>query len=1030
MTFPDLMRTSLKTYILCSVAFWTLLVSLFGLWSWWHSKQEMSDLAAVVARESLDKDILYRHWASGHGGVYVPASRETPPNPHLAHLPERDVTTPSGRVLTLLNPAYMTRQVHDLARELYGVRGRIVSLNPLRAENIPDPWEKEALEYIAQGEKEYVSVAQVGGAAHLRVMRVVYTEKECLKCHGEQGYQEGDIRGGVAVSVPMAPYTAMLTRHAGVIIFSHAVVWLAGMGGLLFAGLHLSRQLRTVRQLEEVRRQNEERLYLTQFSVDSAKDCIFWIDESARFCFVNNAVCQRLGYSREELLAMRIFDIDPCFTPEQWSERWQELLTHKALTLETTHRTRQGEIFPVEVVANLVEHGGTLYNCVFARDISERRQAEAALQESESRLRKTQDMAKIGAWELDFVSNRMIWSEQVHGIFEIVSGESAASYDAFLGMVHPEDRVLVGQAYNDALSTGNPCEIVHRLLMPDGRVKYVQERCEIFRDPEGRPVRSVGMLQDISELKRAEQAFLQAGQEWMAAMDVSDDVIYLLDLGRRVVRANRKFYLVTGTTPETVIGRHVVDVVHPEGKTSPCPMCRAQEERRDLRMIMESDHPDNYFGGVPLEITVQVVRDQKEDPLSFLVILRDLTLSRKEMEERLRLEKQLQQAQKMEAIGTLAGGIAHDFNNILTPILAYTEMALETVAKESRTAADLHEVLTAAGRAKDLVRQILAFSRQGEQEMQLQKIQFIIKEALKLLRASIPSSIEIRQEIDPECGPVLADPTNVLQIIMNLCTNAYHAMRETGGILRMTLSQVELGPHDLISKVALAPGPYARLEVSDTGHGIDRKTMERIFDPYFSTKDAGEGTGLGLAVAHGIVKSLRGEISVYSEPGQGTTFYVYLPVLTTEILETAEEKEFAPLPRGNEMVLVVDDEEMVAAMEEKLLTGLGYRVAVYADPAEALAAFRSRPQDFDLIVSDMTMPGLNGCQLSREILALRPEIPVVICTGFSELLSAETIKEAGARKVLMKPLLVRDFAHAIREVLDAESERAPRKEVV
>jgi PAS domain S-box-containing protein len=535
----------------------------------------------------------------------------------------------------------------------------------------------------------------------------------------------------------------------------------------------------------------------------------------------------------------------------------------------------------------------------------------------------------------------------------------------------------------------------------------------------GDVVYGCAFARDISERKQAEQALTQVAREWSAAMDASDDVIYILDLNRHLVRANKAFYLATGTSPEAAVGRHIMELFHPKREPFSCPVCRAQEERRDLHLIMEADSPENLLGARPIEVTSKMVRDQDGRPLSILTTLHDLTAARQEAKERGLLEKQLQQAQKMEAIGTLAGGVAHDFNNILTPILGYTEMALATVPPESETAGELKEVFKAAKRAAELVRQILAFSRQGEQQLQPLKVQLVIKEALKLLRSSIPTSIEFKQRIDPECGAVLADPTQIHQIIMNLCTNAYHAMRETGGALGITLSQVELGPQDIINKMVMKSGRYLMLEVSDTGHGMSKAVLERVFEPYFTTKETGEGTGLGLAVVHGIVKKLAGAISAYSEPGKGSNFHVYLPMLETERQGGAAEIP-GPLPRGSERILVVDDEEVVARLLQDMLGGLGYQVSGFTTPEEALAVFRAQPQDFDLILTDMTMPRITGDRLAQEILALRPGTPVIICTGFSELLSEEKARALNIRKMLMKPVLLRELAMAVREVLETQ----------
>jgi nitrogen-specific signal transduction histidine kinase/ActR/RegA family two-component response regulator len=393
------------------------------------------------------------------------------------------------------------------------------------------------------------------------------------------------------------------------------------------------------------------------------------------------------------------------------------------------------------------------------------------------------------------------------------------------------------------------------------------------------------------------------------------------------------------------------------------------------------------------------------------------------------LERQLQHAQKMEAIGTLAGGIAHDFNNILSPILGYVEMMMTKLPTENPLQRDLQQVYTSANRAKELVKQILTFSRQSESEVHPLNVLPVIKEALKLLRASIPSNIEIKEKIPSDCPPILADPTRIHQILMNLCTNAYQAMLETGGVLGVSLTSAEIGSLNLFNKYELNPGLHVILEVSDSGPGIPKDITEKIFDPYFTTKGKGEGTGLGLAVVHGIVKNYKGAITVYSEPGGGSVFRVYLPAITMDPTAKPLATKALPLPVGTERILLVDDEKSIVEMEAELLRGLGYKVTEFTNSETALETFRINPNDFDLICTDMTMPKITGDLLTNEILRIRPKIPVILCTGFSELISEKTAVELGVKKYLTKPVSMKTFANSVRQVLDESTEQKRGKGV-
>ena len=386
-------------------------------------------------------------------------------------------------------------------------------------------------------------------------------------------------------------------------------------------------------------------------------------------------------------------------------------------------------------------------------------------------------------------------------------------------------------------------------------------------------------------------------------------------------------------------------------------------------------------------------------------------------EERERLTAALRQSQKMEAVGTLAGGIAHDFNNMLTPILGYTDLVMARLPPGDALRNELGEVKRSALRAKDLVRRILTFSRQKGQELVCMRLQPVLEECLKMLRSTLPATIVFREDIATDCGQVLADPIQIQQILINLCTNAAHAMEAGGGTLEVSLREIEVNQGDTIAGQDFRPGRYMCLVVGDTGFGMDKATLERIFEPYFTTKEQGKGTGIGLALVHGIVKGCDGYISVYSEPGQGTTFSLYFPVCCDADGQSPKDMD-ATIPCGSERMLLVEDEEDVLKMLKEMSEHLGYRVVAVSDSTEAYALFRGRPEEFDLIVTDQTMPGLTGVALAQKIFALKPGMQVIICTGFSEALTDGKARELGLAGYIMKPVVMGDFARVIRRALE------------
>ena len=519
----------------------------------------------------------------------------------------------------------------------------------------------------------------------------------------------------------------------------------------------------------------------------------------------------------------------------------------------------------------------------------------------------------------------------------------------------------------------------------------------------------VSVVRDISERRAQTQALLGEKNKLESLLATLSDGITVQDTDFRVLYQNKVHVDKQGVHT----GEYCYQAY--QNRDTICDGCLLVQSFADGKVHRRETTAPGEHGVIHLEVTSSPMKDTAGNIIAGIESVRDITAQKK-------LEEQLSQAQKMEAIGTLAGGISHDFNNILTPILGYSELALTRITPDNPLTSDLRQITRAALRARDLIQQILAFSRQAPQERKSLQPYLVIKEALKLLRASLPATIEIREEISTDDGAILANPTQLHQIILNLCTNAYHALRESGGILGVRLSQTSIGKGE--SKFAnseLTPGNYMHLEISDTGYGMERKTLERIFEPYFTTKDTGEGTGLGLSMVHGIVKSHQGQITVYSEPGHGTCFHIYLPLIT-EAPTMDESVLTSPLPAGSERLLVVDDEEAITTMLETILTQLGYHLTAINNSQMALALIEQAPMAFDLLLTDMTMPHLTGFELAQKALAVRADLPVILCTGFSELVNKEQAQALGIRAYLTKPVSMQELSQTVRKVLDAKRE--------
>jgi PAS domain S-box-containing protein len=528
----------------------------------------------------------------------------------------------------------------------------------------------------------------------------------------------------------------------------------------------------------------------------------------------------------------------------------------------------------------------------------------------------------------------------------------------------------------------------------------------VHQQTEAQTAANCKLRQEITERKQIEEALLESEARYRAAIENSNDGIAIVEEGHYVFVNQKLLDILDYDQREELVGKHLSVILHPDDKERVARYNHLREKGRPAPSRYEAkgitrDGRTVYFDISATKITYR-------DRTAVLAFLRDIT-------QRKQLEKQLQQAQKMEAIGTLAGGIAHDFNNILSAILGHAELAIVHRHNPATTHNHLDQVLSAAKRAAQLVQQILTFSRQKDLERKPLEISPLISEMIRMLRASLPSTIDIQYNIEDQSGMIMADATQIHQVLMNLCTNAAHAMRDRGGLLRIGLDKVTTKGR---GETPLKPGNYMRMSVEDNGHGMDRTTMDRIFDPYFSTKKPDEGTGLGLAVVHGIIAGYGGRIEVESEPDKGTVFHVFLPRI-----EQSQKVEEPPLsldkvPVGHERILFVDDEKLIVSIYDDLLKELGYQVVSTTNSEEALALFEKDVFGFNLVITDLIMPNLNGEELSKRLIGLRPDIPIIMCTGYSNQLSKEETQSLGISKYLKKPLVIDQLAHAVREVLD------------
>jgi PAS domain S-box-containing protein len=773
---------------------------------------------------------------------------------------------------------------------------------------------------------------------------------------------------------------------------------------LLMVTAHLRLRRRFKRWISDSRR--AENRYKTIF--EAANDAVIVYDPALdKIVNFNAALCDIFGYTPDDAARLSLETIyanSPIHSTAEAFQKQKAALDGFPQIFEWMTTDKSGNKIWVEFSMKHLALSDKAHLLIFIRKITERKKTEERLY----RLIHIVDQIGEGVAAADL--NGAI--TYVNQAWADMHGHPPASLiGKSMHVFHTEEQINneVVPFNRKVLRTGfHSGDIGH--LRSDGTLFSTHMTTTIQRTAAGKAMGYISVATDLSEQKRVEEALRDSEIKFRHLYNLSPQPISLTDLYGNIVDVNQKFCEVMQYQRNETIGKNILEIGFP-----------ADSRQRYMDLLTANGELSNFeinvttrYGSVlQLQLFSKLIHMKNE--YYSLTIFHDVTAQR-------RLENQLMQSQKKEAIGTLAGGIAHDFNNILSAIIGYIELAKISTDPDSKTGYYLESMLKAGNRAVDLVRQILSISRQAEQKRKRVRIRDLIEDVVHLLRATLPASIIIQDDIAAPVGMIDADPGQIHQVLMNLCTNAGHAMSEKGGNLTISLGQCHVDDKMPEKPPVFKPGDYVVLTVSDTGHGIPPHLVKRIFDPYYTTREKGTGTGLGLAVAQGIVQKHGGGITFTSEVGKGTSFRVFLPI--SEHADTDDvPEECVPdpvLPRGSESILLVDDEESIIHTGREMLEFLGYTVTCCLKSPEALDMFKTDPSRFDLVITDMTMPRMNGDRFAKELIAVRPDIPIVICTGYNPQIDETTAARLGARAFMFKPLTFQQLAFLVRDVLDGK----------
>ena len=753
------------------------------------------------------------------------------------------------------------------------------------------------------------------------------------------------------------------------------------------------------KRLRHERKREQESLNLFRTLIDRLSDGINVVDpDTGRFLDVNTTTCERLGYSREEMLAMSVPDIEATGSLKStWPRNLEEMEKAGFRITESLHRRKDGSTFPVEVNVRYIRLNRS-YLVAVVRDITERKRAEEVLRESEERFRQLAENIDEVFWLTNPSRSEMLY---ISPAYEKIWGrrceELYASPQTWLDAIHPEDRGRVRHAATTKQAEGTYDE-EYRIIQPDGSIHWIRDRAFPVRNASGEIQRYAGVARDITEGRRATERI----QEQAALLDQAQDAILVRDLEGRVLFWNKGAERIYGWTREEAMSSHISGII-PKNEEAYATVLKDGEWSGELQKTTKDGRK------LTMDTRWTLLHDKEGRPKSIFVIATDIT-------DRKKIEAQFLRAQRMESIGTLAGGVAHDLNNILSPIMMSIEM-LKDFSTDQRSSNILETLEVSAQRGADIVRQILSFARGMDGKRIEVQPKHLLKDIENIVKSTFPKNIRWELSAPYDTWTVLGDPTQLHQILLNLCVNARDAMPD-GGLLEFNIENRVLDDQYATMNLQAKPGPYVIVSVRDSGTGMTPEVIEKIFDPFFTTKEIGHGTGLGLSTVLAIVTSHEGFINVCSEPGRGTTFRLYLPAVTSPGSGNGPQAKEC-LPRGNgETVLLIDDEASILTITSQTLQAFGYQVLTANNGAAAVAIYAKHQHKIAVVITDMMMPVMDGRATVHAMKEINPLVKIIAASGLSSKADVSTAGEASVKNFLSKPYSAETLLKTLRTVLD------------